>query len=186
MLPPQIVGFSGNPTRPSKTRTFVSHAVEQLCDRYGLTGETFDITDLGASFRTANGSGDLEPSAKAVVEAVVGADLLVVGSPTYKGGYTGLFKHFFDLIDPIALRGKPVLITATGGGDRHALVVEHQLRPLFGFFEATTLSTAIYTIDRDFVDGRLSSAAIVERTERAIAEAGRLLGRGPVLAAAAE
>ncbi|MGO4844013.1 NAD(P)H-dependent oxidoreductase, partial [Rhizobiaceae sp. 2RAB30] len=76
------------------------------------------------------------------------------------------FKHFFDLLDPSALKGKPVLLTATGGGERHALIVEHQLRPLFGFFEAATLPTAVYATDRDFSDGVLVSAAIRERAER--------------------
>ncbi len=64
------------------------------------------------------------------------ADGLIVGSPVYKGAYTGLFKHLFDLVDPGALAGKPVAIVATGGGARHALVVEHAFRPLFGFFGA--------------------------------------------------
>src|SRR3954471_22141706 len=45
-----------------------------------------------------------------------------------EGSYTGLFKHLFDLVNPGALADKPVVLTATGGGPRHALVVEHQLR----------------------------------------------------------
>lgn len=67
----------------------------------------------------------------------------LVGSPVYKGAYTGLFKHLFDLVAPAALKGKPVAIGATGGGARHALVVEHAFRPLFGFFGALALPTAI-------------------------------------------
>jgi FMN reductase len=38
------------------------------------------------------------------VENLLDASVLVVGSPTYKGSYTGLFKHFFDLLDPTALK----------------------------------------------------------------------------------
>jgi FMN reductase len=98
----------------------------------------------------------------------------VVGSPTFKGSYTGLFKHFFDLLDPNSLKGKPVILAATGGGERHSLVVEHQLRPLFGFFEALTIPTAIYASDRDFADGALVSEAIRARAQQAIAEACRV------------
>lgn len=68
-----------------------------------------------------------------MIQTIIEAEALVIGSPTYKGSYTGLFKHVFDLLDPADLRGKPVILTATGGGDRHSLVVEHQLRPLFAF-----------------------------------------------------
>src|SRR4051794_20679349 len=105
------------------------------------------------------------------------ADVLVVGSPTYKGSYTGLFKHFFDLIDPAALRGKPVVLLATGGGERHALIVEHQLRPLFGFFEALALPTAVYATDKDFADGVLVSEAIRKRAAQAVDEVGFALSR---------
>jgi FMN reductase len=79
-----------------------------------------------------------------VIEAIERADALVIGCPVFQGSYPGLFKHVFDLIEPSALRNRPVLLTAVGGGLRHSLLVEHQLRPLFGFFEACTISTAIY------------------------------------------
>lgn len=48
----------------------------------------------------------------------------------YRGSYTGLFKHFFDFIHQDALIDKPILLAATGGSERHALVIDHQLRPL--------------------------------------------------------
>ena len=47
-----------------------------------------------------------------------------------------------------------LLLTALGGGLRHSLVVEHQLRPLFGFFEACTVSTAIYASATEFEAGQ--------------------------------
>jgi FMN reductase len=68
-----------------------------------------------------------------------------------------------DLIEPSELRSKPIIISATGGGDRHALIVEHQLRPLFGFFMAHTLPTAVYAADRDFVDYKIASEALSGR-----------------------
>lgn len=186
MLPPQIVGFSGNATRPSKTRAFVSHVAEQLSRRCAMSHSTFDLADLGPSFRTANSSRDLEMEAAGVVHAISAASILVVGSPTYKGSYSGLFKHFFDLVDPAAIRGKPVILTATGGGERHALVVEHQLRPLFGFFEAATVSTAIYAVESDFVGGVLRSPGVLDRIERAVGEAARHIGQPAIHAVAAE
>lgn len=172
MSEPAVVGFSGNFTRPSKTRAFVDRVVRDISHRYGLSAETYDVEDLGPTFGGAKSPGELGPEARHVLQSVVAADVLVVGSPTYKGSYTGLFKHFFDLMDPGALRGKPVLLVATGGGERHALIVEHQMRPLFGFFEAFALPTAIYATDRDFVDGVLVSEAINARAARAVEDVG--------------
>ncbi|MEI9409755.1 FMN reductase [Mesorhizobium salmacidum] len=178
MTNPAIVGFSGNFTRPSKTRGFVDHIVAEIAGRYGLTASTHDIVDLGPSLGNAKGTRDLDVQARAILERILAADVLVVGSPTYKGSYTGLFKHFFDLVDPAALRGKPVLLAATGGGNRHALIVEHQLRPLFGFFEALALPTALYASEKDFVDGVLASEAIRARIGLAVDDVGlALFGR---------
>ena len=48
------------------------------------------------------------------------------------------------------LRGKVVGLLATGGSDHHYLILEHQLRPLFGFFGAYTPPRAIYAVSKDF------------------------------------
>ena len=130
-----------------------------VASRIGAASTVFDIEDLGPSFRR-RGASAISIRRRAISSSrLLSADVLVVGSPTFKGSYTGLFKHFFDLLDPSSLRGKPVILAATGGGERHSLIVEHQLRPLFGFFEALTMPTAIYASDKDFADGVLVSEA---------------------------
>jgi FMN reductase len=171
MSNPTVVGFSGNITRPSKTRAFVDLVTRDIAARHGLSASTYDIEDLGRSLGTARWARDLDSQAHPILEEILAADVLVVGSPTYKGSYTGLFKHFFDLIDPAALRGKPILLTATGGGERHALIVEHQLRPLFGFFQALVLPLGIYATEADFDDYRLASKAVADRITLAVDQA---------------
>jgi FMN reductase len=171
-----VVGISGNLTRPSKTKAFVAHIAGEVAERVGGTSAVSDIEDLGPSFPAARRIGDLDQTARGIVAQISAADVLVAGTPTFKGSYTGLFKHLFDLLDPASLRGKPVILAATGGGERHSLIVEHQLRPLFGFFEALTMPTAIYASDKDFADGVLVSEAIRVRARQAVAEVSRLVG----------
>ncbi|MGN6454725.1 MAG: FMN reductase, partial [Achromobacter mucicolens] len=103
--------------------------------------------------------------------AVEQADVLVVATPVYRGSYTGLFKHFFDFIHQDALIDKPVLLAATGGSQRHALVIDHQLRPLFSFFQARTLPLGIYATDEDFADYRLQNDALIQRAGLAVQRA---------------
>ncbi|RVB80491.1 MULTISPECIES: FMN reductase [unclassified Mesorhizobium] len=182
----KLVGLVGNFSRPSKSYALVETVAGLVRDRYGLRPELYDLTDIGPSLGNARRHDDLDISARQVVQKIISADVLVVGSPTYKGSYTVLFKHFFDLIDPLALQGKPVILTATGGGDRHALIVEHQLRPLFGFFMAHTLPSAVYAADRDFSDYRLASEPIRRRAEQAVAELGAFFPQALHHAVAAE
>jgi FMN reductase len=54
--------------------------------------------------------------------------------------------------------------------------VEHALRPLFGFFEALTVPTAVYASDADFVDGQLAEAGVLERVSAAAQQLAGLIG----------
>ncbi len=164
----RIVGLAGSLSCPSKTRTLVEHVAHRGAARLGATAATYDLTDLQPGLGLAATLNDLDPATAATVAVILSADVLVVGSPVYKGSYTGLFKHLFDLVDPAALAAKPVILTATGGGEKHALVIEHQLRPLFGFFEAATLPTGIYASAVDFTEDRPASPALLSRIDRVV------------------
>ena len=61
-----------------------------------------------------------------------------------------------------------MLLAATGGGERHALILEHQMRPLFGFFQALTLPVGVYASDTDFDGYELTSEAVKRRIDQAV------------------
>ena len=118
--------------------------------------------------------------------AVEQADVLVVATPVYRGSYTGLFKHFFALIHQDALIDKPILLAATGGSERHALVIDHQLRPLFSFFQARTLPLGVYASEQDFKGYAIGNPALDERIALAVARAGPVITAPPTTARPAE
>ncbi len=188
MTRPRLVGLSANIQRPSKTRTLVEAVLQEAGAHAPIDARTFDFVDAGSGLGAAWSRDELSLPARRVLEAIESADGLVVGSPVYKGSYTGLFKHLFDFVDPAALVGKPVAIVATGGGARHALVVEHSFRPLFGFFGALQVPVTVYASDGDFADGALTDAGVRQRVGQAGSQlAGLLAGRaaaGPVALAA--
>lgn len=172
----RVIGFCGSTWRPAKARALVEAVAADLGDRHGVAVEVLDLVDAGPGLGAFSRAG-LDDAARAVVEAIEGADGLVVGTPVFQGSYPGLFKHVFDLIEQGALKNRPVLLTACGGGLRHSLVVEHQLRPLFGFFEARTISTAIYAGAGEFEDGRPAAPMVKARIADAADEFARQLKR---------
>lgn len=165
-----IVGLVGSFNRPSKTFALVETICDRVSSQSGALVKTYDLADFGASFSTAMSKRDLDADAQEVLQQILSADALVIGVPTYKGSYPGLFKHLIDLIDPDDLAGKPVLLCATGGGDRHALMVEHQMRPLFAFFRAATVGTAIYASASQFDGFSVESLPLEERIELGASE----------------
>lgn len=173
-MPARIVAFSGNTHRPSRTRTLVEAVAAELSRQRQIDLKVYDLVDAGTGIAVASRSALPLPAAR-IVEAIETADALIVGSPVYKGSYAGLFKHLIDFVSPEALIGKPVVLTATGGGPRHALVVEHSLRPLFGFFSAQTAPTAVYAGDTEISEGRVADALVRERVAQAAAELALLL-----------
>jgi len=171
---PRIVAFSGSTRRPSRSRNLAVSIAENVSRWIDVSIEAYDIGDAGpgvAAFSRA----ELGADALKIVEAIEQADAIVAVTPVYKGSYTGLFKHLIDFVDPRALVNKPVVVGATGGGHRHALIVEHQLRPLFGFFSALVVPTAVYASDHEFVDNQVAEKTVVERVELAASQLALLL-----------
>jgi FMN reductase len=179
----RIVGISGNLTRPSKTRALVAEILRQA-EAFGVgRTELYDVIDAGPELGATVRRERAAAAPDRVLSAIEQADALVVASPIFKASYTGLFKHLFDLIEPKVLENRPVLLAATGASDRHALVIDHQLRPLFAFFRANTLPAGIYATNVDFAAGGEVSPALIERinpiaAQFAAAIAGSVRARG--------
>jgi FMN reductase len=167
----QIVGVAGSLSLRSKSLALVQSIVDEVARETGGTGTVINLFPLAMHFGGARSREDMASELKAALNAVETADLLVVGTPVYKGSYTGLFKYFFDFVDYTALQGHHVALTATGGSDRHALIIEHQLRPLFGFFGAHTLPTGFYASDRDLAEGTIVDPAQRARFDQLLREA---------------
>ena len=165
----RIVGVSGSLREPSKTTALVRELIDGVAAREPAEKRLIEVATLGPLFAGALRREDLQPEVEDALRAIETADLLIVASPVYRASFTGLFKHLFDFVGQYALVGTPVLLAATGGGERHALILEHQMRPLFGFFQALTLPVGVYASDTDFDGYELTSEAVKRRIDQAVA-----------------
>jgi FMN reductase len=130
-----------------------------------------DIAQVGSELGRALARSELSPAAERALQLVETADILIAATPVYRGSYTGHFKHLFDLVDQNALIDTPVILAATGGSDKHCLVIEHQLRPLFGFLQSYTVPVGVYASHADFTSGQVSSEVVLARIVTAARQA---------------
>ncbi|MET9108627.1 FMN reductase [Streptomyces zhihengii] len=140
---------------PSSTRLLADRITESVRRELAGTGREADVRvvelrDLAVAIANNFVTGFPAPALEEALEAVTEADGVVTVTPVFAASYSGLFKSFFDLVEPDALTGKPVLVAATGGTARHSLVLEHALRPLFAYLRALVVPTAVFAASEDW------------------------------------
>ncbi|MBD8702919.1 FMN reductase [Frigoribacterium sp. CFBP 13712] len=167
--PLRVVAVSGTLSTPSKTDALVDAILDELAEVLPIERHVIRVSELGPLFAGALTRDQLDERVERELRAIESADLLIAASPVYRASFTGLFKHLFDFVEQYALVDVPVLLAATGGSERHALILEHSLRPLFGFFQALTLPLGVYAHASDFTDRRVTAPLLQERIRNAIA-----------------
>ncbi|MGW1717893.1 FMN reductase [Streptomyces sp. NPDC002156] len=173
----RLVVVSAGLSVPSSTRLLADRLAAAVGRQADVDIQVVELRDLAVEIAHNFTSGFPGRKLAEALDAVTGADGLVVVTPVFSASYSGLFKSFFDVLEKDALVGKPVLVAATGGSARHSLVLEHAMRPLFAYFRAVVVPTAVYAASEDW-----GAEGLPERIERAAGElAGLMSGvRGAV------
>jgi|GEM_PF-34632 len=171
LRPLKLTVVSGGLNAPSKTEGLLNAILADLEQALPLEIHYIKLSEIGSLLGGVVSRDDLPQAVQLALQAIESADALIVGTPVYRASFTGLFKHLFDFVDQFALADVPVLLAASGGSDRHALVLEHQLRPLFSFFQAQTLPIGVYATDADFAHYQVTSPALKDRIKLAVARA---------------
>src|SRR4051812_42200337 len=113
----------GNPKPKSRTlqaAALVAELVSGTAPTY-----TLDLVDLGAELLDW-----ASESVRSEVDRVLGLDLVVIASPTYKASYTGLLKVFLDRFGGGSGGGTVAVPLMLGGDMRHNLAPEVFLKPV--------------------------------------------------------
>ena len=171
-------------SQPSSSRLLADRlAAATVSSLEGAEVEVIELRDIALDITKNLLTGFPSPALRTAISKVTEADGLIVVTPVFTAGYSGLFKSFFDVLDAESLAGKPVLLGATGGTERHSLVLDYQLRPLFGYLRADPVATGVYAASSDWGSGE---GALQRRIERAGAELASLVsGRSAAPAAPA-
>lgn len=175
----RLVVVSAGLSDPSSTRLLaglLADAAERALSEAGHPVQV-DVVELRPlahavtdALLTGFPAGDLAEAARLVAQA----DAVIAVTPVFSASYSGLFKSFFDVLEPGSLEGTPVLVGATAGTARHSLVLEHALRPLFAYLKAVVVPTGVFAASEDWGPGG-ADGDLRARADRAAAELAALV-----------
>lgn len=163
---------------PSSTRMLADRTAQRVAALVRENGgdvdiRVIDLREIAAEVTTALVSQHVGPGLRAAMDAVAAADGMVAATPVYAAGPSGLFTSFFQTLETDSLIGTPVVLAATAGTARHALVADDQMRGMFGYLRAMSVPTALFAAPEDWAD-----SALATRVDRAALELATLMGAG--------
>lgn len=132
----RVLVFNGAPRLSAVNIALAQVFFETLASYTPTNLQVLHLHQIATDVGSAENLRQLSDLAADAYQQALDADLIIFIVPQYAAGLPGLFCHFFELLDPTALRGKVALIAATGTG-LYSPLLDTQLRPLldkFGLF----------------------------------------------------
>ena len=171
--PRRVIVISAGTGEPSSTRMLADRIAARTLELLHETSTpavagVIELAPLAVDIASATVAGFPSEPLQAAIERVASADAIIAATPVYKAGISGLFKSFIDVLDDDLLIAKPVLLAATAGSARHALVVDEQMRPLFAYLRALTLPTSVFASPEDWGATELGDRIQRSATELAL------------------
>ena len=186
----RITVLSAGLGAPSSSRLLADQlaaaAARRLTDAgYEVKVDVVELRDFAVDIANNFVTGYAGPRLAEVIAGVEASDGLIAVSPVFSASYSGLFKSFIDVLDPQSLDGKAVLLGATGGTDRHQMVLDYAMRPLFSYLRTRTAPTGVFAGPQDWGNADDGGSPLSSRIDRAAAEFAALLageqpGRKPL------
>ena len=182
----RVVVVSAGTSDPSSTRLLADRVAQRVAalaaDRgHAVTTSVIELREIATDITTALTSQLVTPRLQQAIDALAAADGVIAAAPVYKAAPSGLFTSFFDVLDNDLLIATPVVLSATAGTARHALVADEVMRPLFAFLRTMTVPTSLFAAPEDWSD-----TALAVRVERAAVELLLLMESGFARAVRAE
>src|SRR5438552_10227849 len=174
----RLVLVSAGASDPSSTRLLADRTAERvtaLAVRHGheVTVGVIELREISADISTALVSPLATPKLQQAITALAEADGIIASAPVYKASPSALFTSFFDVLDNDLLIGKPVVLAATAGTARPALVADETMRPMFAYLRTMSAPTSLFAAPEDWSDPALNT-----RIERAAVELVLLMESG--------
>lgn len=138
-----IILISGSPSDTSKTKKVLDY-LGTILELEGFSIKHISVKDVSKDV-LFDGAYD-SPEIRDIATLIQNAKGVIIGSPVYKGAYSGVLKTLIDVLPQDVLKHKPVLPLMTGGSSTHLLALDYTLKPVLASLKAHNLK-GLYFID---------------------------------------
>ena len=138
-----IIIISGSPSDTSRTKKVLDY-LGTIVEQEGFSIKHISVRDVSKDvlFEGAYDS----PEIRSIAALIQNAKGVIIGSPVYKGAYSGVLKTLIDVLPQDVLKHKPVLPLMTGGSSTHLLALDYTLKPVLASLKAHNLK-GLYFVD---------------------------------------
>src|SRR6266852_9098043 len=131
----KLVAILGSVTPPGRFLKAMNSMIEAaLAADASLEARLINLADCRIAFADGRPAKDYNDDTAEVVAQVVGADMVVLATPVYRGTFTGALKNLLDHLPIESLMGKPCGVVAMGATNHHFLGADWHLRDVLAWF----------------------------------------------------
>lgn len=159
----KIVGLVGT-VFGSKTKIALNHLEFSVDIDY----EVLDLANYNLEFADGRAFNEYNEDTVNLINTLMEADAIVIGTPIYQASIPGALKNLFDLLPLDSLRDKPVGILVSSGSDKHYLVAQYQLIPILDYLKADVISKYVYITQEHYHVNKIVSDDIDFRMEELV------------------
>ena len=164
----KIVGLSGSNVGMN-TRTAMDYTMKAMRKSFpDIEGTLIDLAEYNVQFSDGRDYREYEGDTGYVVQTVMEADAIIIGTPIFQASIPATLKNIFDLLPVNAFRDKVISIVVTAGSPKHYLIAEHQLKPILGYMKAQIVQTYVFIEEVDFYRKEITNDDVLFRIDRLV------------------
>lgn len=153
----------------SKTRTAMDYTLQIVTENYPKAEITLlDLAEYEMVFSDGRNFLEYEGDTKYVLETIMAADAIMIGTPIFQASIPATLKNIFDLLPINAFQDKVVSILVTAGTAKHYLIAEQQLKPILAYMKAQIVQTYVFIEEQDFHRKEIINDDVLFRIERLV------------------
>lgn len=117
--------------------------------------EIIDLKTISLAFADGRDYREYDKITSELVEKILHADAILIGTPVYNASIPGVLKNLLDLLPLDSIKDKTIGTIVTAGSNRHFLMPQYQLFPILDFMKASVVSKYVFITDDSYESNKL-------------------------------